>query len=271
MSAVVNSTRRIAGQNPNAVTRRSSENRLLKEFAKEYIDIITRIHKDLKAKRAEYKRAISEIDKIRIKDEFDNIWLTQWPHYTDSSPHPVPNGTEPYPPFPIMKKFSLSKRKFIAKTALSAHIGAANRRRFEGLNHIIDATLDLIQLRNVIKKYLQPPNYPVYRDEIYEDEYDDDEGYELMEPDISRRTRRRHYGQPRTPSPIREIAPAYYSPGNTPLRDSSSPPPRYYSPGSMNVGGRNTFLKKVGKNTFLKKVGKNSRRTRKQRRRRRHA
>jgi hypothetical protein len=270
MSTVVNSTRRIAVQNPNAVTRRSSENRLLKEFAKEYIDIITRIHTDLKAKRAEYKRATSEIDKIRIKDEFDNIWLTQWPHYTDSSPHPVPNGTEPYPPFPIMKKFSLSKRKFIAKTALSAHIGAANRRRFEGLNHIIDATLDLIQLRNVIKKYLQPPNYPVYRDEIYEDEYYDDEGYELMEPDISRRTRRRHYGQARTPSPIREVAPAYYSPGNTPLRDSSSPPPRY-SPGSRTAGGRNTFsntfLKKVGKKYFLKKVGKNSRRTR----RRRHA
>ena len=264
MSAVVNSTRRIAGQNPNAVTRRSSENRLLKEYAKEYIDIITRIHKDLKEKRAEYKRVISEIDKNRIKDEFHNIWLTQWPHYTDSSPHPVPNGTEPYPPFPIMKKFTISNRKFIAKTALSAHIGAANRRPFEGLNHIIDATLDLIQLRSVIKKYLHPPNYPVYRDEIYEDEYD--EGYELMEPDISRRTRRRHYGQARTPSPIREIAPAYYSPGNTPLRDSSSPPPRYYSPGSMTVGGRNTFS-----NTFSKKVGKKSRRTRKQRRRRRHA
>jgi hypothetical protein len=243
------------------LTRRSNITRnAFKQYAKGYLDTITRIHKELKAKRAEYQSAINENDKLRIKQEFDNIWLTQWPHYTDNEPYPQDNGTEPYPPLKVMNVFSMRDRKFIAKTALSARIGVENPRRFQHLNHKIDAAMSPVYLQRIIKKCIHPPTYPVDIDEIYENEYNS-EDFGLMEPTVGRRTRRRRYGRARTPSPIREIAPAYYSPGNTPLRDSSSPPPRYYSPGSRTAGGRNTFS-----NTFSKKVGKNTRRTRRRRR-----
>jgi hypothetical protein len=282
---------------------RSITRNAFKQFAKSYLDTITIIDEQLKAKRAEYKSAINEIDKSRIKQEFDNIWITQWPHYTDSEPYPQPDGTEPYPPLKVMKIFSRKQRIFIAKTALSARIGVKDRRRFQHFNHIIDAMAGPRYLQLIIKKCIHPPTYP-YNDLDEVSVNDNSEDFGLMEPDGRRtrhrthhRTRRRIYGQARTPSPVQEIAPAYYTPGNTPLRDPSpyrTPPPGYQTPGphvslghnqdNRTVGGRNTFSntfwKKVGKNTskkvgkkhnllrntFSKKVGKNSTRTRRRRR-----
>ena len=183
---------------PRVYTATAAED---KTVALEYIKRIQALKEKLLELRKNYKdeskkREIPVMEMNAKQNEYDNVWRTGWPrfsqvsHYKRFSEPPYGLTDLPYPTKDIIKKYINGRaRGRIIKTALVVNYGVIDKRhRIDEHEPAINAAFNIDQFAKYLRQYLNP-KVPQYYS-TSPPEYINEEDYEYNPNDYANQNER---------------------------------------------------------------------------------